>query len=405
MALISQKDRYKEYLKMLKEDFVSVSVLERLNPDGTVAKKISNKDFIQEGSLSVNFNNGTRRVADVTLENSYNQYAVNPNDIWFGSQWRLKQGLVLPDGTDYLIPQGVFYVNDPNFELKPSTKIINIPLIDKWAYLDGTLFGNLEDTYLAKKNDNIYSLIQAVLKIDRGNGIPIDSTVPLLSNYFVNKKYHLNDETEVSAINVPFDTYIDADSKTYADLLLSFNDFLTGIIGYDNTGALKIEPSEYDINDGTKPILWEFNLKEKEFLGGTYTFKMNEVYNVVQIIGDVLNGVQAKAEAVNTNLFSPTSVYSALGRRVNRTVDTTYYNDEQCRDLANWKLKRMSILYNSISFESSPMYHLQENQIVKVSKPDGKGVLEPYLINGFTLPIAQTGEMTINATSVNDIIL
>ena len=142
---------------------------------------------------------------------------------------------------------------------------------------------------------------------------------------------------------------------------------LTGIIGYDNTGRLRIEPSNYDIDDLNKPLQWEFNLTEKEFLGGTYTPKMSEVYNVVQVVGDVLNGYQAKGQAINDDPSSETSVFSSIGRKVKYIEDTTYYADEQCEALAKWYLKRMKALQSSTSFSCSPMYHLQENMLTQVT--------------------------------------
>ena len=394
--------RYQAYLDMLKEDFTPYAELELLYPDGTVQEKITN-DFIATGDLNVNFQNGARRTASVTIENSRNQRAISPDSLWFGQQIRLNMGLILPDNTPYMLRQGVFYMDDPNHEFTPTANTLQLPLIDKWAYLDGHLFGNLEGNYVANINENIYEHISAILAIDRGNGIAIDGVTPLLSSYFLGKTVTLPDGTSVPVTNVPYTMRVEPKGKTYADVLLEFNDMLTGIIGYDNTGRLRIEPSNYDLDDTDKPVQWEFHLTEKEYLGGTYTLKMSQVYNVVQVVGAILNGYQAKGQAVNQDVASETSVNSSLGRRVYRMEDSAYYADEQCQALAEWHLKRMKVLENSISFNSSPMYHLQENMLVNVTNPEKNYELEPFLIGGFTLPIG-IGTMTINATSVNKLI-
>jgi hypothetical protein len=51
------------------------------------------------------------------------------------------------------------------------------------------------------------------------------------------------------------------------------------------------------------------------------------------------------------------------------------------------------------------MYHLHENQLITLLRPELSTMPIPYLINGFTLPIGGMGEMSINATSVNEFTL
>ena len=400
-TIVGREARYQAYLDMLKEDYTPYAQLELLNPDGSIAERIVN-DFIADGSLNVRFQNGTRRTATVTLDNGLNKRFIGLNSLWFGQQVRLSMGLILPDGTPYLLPQGVFYINDPNHEFNPNKNTLEIPLIDKWSYLDGTLFGELEGNYVAQVNSDINENISAILQIDRGNGIPIDNVSPLISSYFNGKTVVLPSGETIAVTKVPYEMRIEQSANTYATVLLEFTNMLTGIIGYDNTGRLRIEPSNYDIDDANKPLQWEFKLTEKEFLGGTYTPKMSEVYNVVQVVGTVLNGYQAKGEAVNDDLASETSIYGSIGRKVKYIEDTSYYADEQCQALAEWYLKRLKALQSSISFRTSPIYHLQENMLVSVSNPDNNFAMESHLIDGFTIPIG-LGEMSITTTSINKI--
>lgn len=401
-TIVGREARYQAYLDMLKEDFTPVAQLELLYPNGTVAEKITD-DFIADGSLNVRFQNGTRRTATVTIDNGLNKRFVGLNSLWFGQQMRLSMGLMLPDGTPYLLPQGVFYLHDPDHEFEPNKNEFRIPLTDKWSYLDGTLFGNLEGNFVANINSNIYTQISNILLIDRGNGTPIDSTVPLLSSYFIGKTTTLPSGDVVPVINVPYETRIAPDGNSYATVLLEFNKMLTGIIGYDNTGRLRIEPSNYDLDDLNKPLQWEFKLTEKEFLGGTYTPKMSEVYNVVRVVGDTLNGYQAKGEAINADPASETSIYGSIGRKVKYMEDSAYYSDEQCQALAEWYLKRLQALQSSITFKSSPIYHLQENMLVSVAQPGNDFAMENHIVDSFTIPIG-TGQMSVNTTNINRIV-
>ena len=400
---MSSRKKYQQYLDMLKEDFTPIVKLEWLNPDGTVAFEVG-ESFLQEGSLNVNFQNGTRRTANITLENTYKQNAIDVNNIWFGQQIRLSMGLYLPDKTSYLIPQAVFYIKNPEESFKPSNKTISLSLIDKWSYLDGTLFGNLEGNYVAHVNENIYSHIAAILKIGRGNGLSVDNVLPLLSRYFVDKTTTttLPDGTIIPWINTPYELRIEL-GKTLADVLLEFNTMLTGIMGYNNVGQLTVEPSELDFDDASKPIQWSYKLTEKEFLGCTYDIPMSEVYNDVILIGANINGLQSMGRATNTNIKSDTCVQK-IGKKTISETDSKYFSDNQCQELANYKLKRMMVLKKSISFNSSPMYHFKENNLIEIHMPhfsDYKA--ERYLVNGFSIPIGQTGEMVVEATGINDI--
>ena len=144
-------NRYAQYLQALKsgKGFQKLSKLEFLQPDGSVAFSLGNtfkrgymtthdsRAFIQGGTLNVSLQNGERRKATVTLANLDDAFDYNINKIWFGQQVRLLMGLVLPDGTDFYLPQGVFYIKDPQAVCQPDSRPVTFPLVDKWNYLNG----------------------------------------------------------------------------------------------------------------------------------------------------------------------------------------------------------------------------------------------------------------------------
>ena len=122
--------RYLQYLSAVRGEFHKLARLDFLQPDGSLAFSIDNNPqnprsgaFIQEGELSVNLQNGMRRQASVTLSNLDGAYDYNVNKVWFGQQIRLMEGLVLPDGTDFYLPQGVFYVKDPEETFLPNQRL------------------------------------------------------------------------------------------------------------------------------------------------------------------------------------------------------------------------------------------------------------------------------------------
>lgn len=403
--------RFEQYLSALKTDFTKIAKLEFLNPNGTVAFVLDNNyknnrsgAFIQDGSLSVNLQNGTRRSASITLANTNGEYDFSVNNLWFGTTVRLQMGLQLPDGTEYLIPQGVFYIKDPEEVYFPNQRTIHLELVDKWAMLDGTLGGNLDGIYEVPLNSNIFEAIDGLLKDAQGNGYVFDNTPAIYTSYYNDMTQTLPDGTTASLVESPYTARFDSFGESYADVILELNNMVAGWIGYDATGALRLDPSQDDILDISKPILWTFNPSEKQFLGATYSIRNSDVKNEIIRVGQALDGgyAQVGAKAQNFDPSSDTNI-NIIGRKVDRQEQSNYYTNDICASLAEFELKRNTILKKSVTIRSTQMFHLVENNLVVIRRIDKKGKpFERHLINGFSIPIGQTGEMTINATSVSD---
>lgn len=405
--------RFEQYLNTIKTgNFVKLSRLEFLQPNGTIAFSLDNNEknarssaFIQDGSLSVNLQNGTRRTANVLLSNLGGTFDYNVNNIWFGTRVRLRMGALLPDGTPYLLPQGTFYIKDPEEVFMPSQRTITLNLVDKWAMLDASLGGALEGIYEVPVGTNIFAAIDGLLHDSQGNGIPYDDVPAIYTSYYNGKTQTLPDGSTASLIESPYTARFDSFGQSRADVILELNDMLAGWIGYDSTGALRLDPSQDDILDTTKPILWTFKPTEKQFLGATYTIKNSDVKNDVIRVGQALDDssyAQIGARAQNFDPASDTNI-NIIGSKIDRQEKAGYYTNDICASLAEFELKRNTILKKSVSIQTSQMFHLVENNLVSIQRLDKKGAPhERHLINGFTIPIGQTGEMTINATSVTD---
>ena len=403
--------RFEQYLSALKTDFTKIARLEFLNPNGTIAFVLDNNyknnrsgAFIQSGTLSVNLQNGTRRTASVTLSNTNGEYDFNVNNLWFGTMVRLQMGLLLPDGSEYLVPQGVFYIKDPEEQFMPNQRTITLTLVDKWSMLDGTLGGNLDGIYEVPVNSNIFEAIDGLLKDAQGNGYVFDNTPAIYTSYYNDMTQTLPDGTTASLVSSPYTARFDSFGESYADVILELNSMVAGWIGYDATGALRLDPSQDDILDISKPILWTFSPSEKQFLGATYSIKSSEVKNEIIRVGQALDDgyAQVGAKAQNFDPSSDTNI-NIIGRKVDRKEQSNYYTNDICASLAEFELKRNTILKKSVTIRSTQMFHLVENNLVVIRRIDKEGKpFERHLINGFTIPIGQTGEMTINATSVSD---
>lgn len=512
---------FQTYLAMLREDFTKIAKLEFLNSDGNVAFSLDNNAlnrrsgaFIQNGTISCNLNNGKRRQATVTLANLDHEYDYAVNHIWFGQQIRLSEGLILPDGTEYYIPQGVFEIENPQEALKPNLRTVTYQLSDKWVNLDGTLFGNLEDVYQVVAGTNIFDAMAALLQEDRygkqnlfsmgaavsgylnasgtisaadqenmtsgfipvvagetyiyiantttdssrwngwcfysnadestmvgsrttsgtkettilvpsgasyirigsrylqnggsavfrlaGTIYPIDPVDPLFTDYYNGRTQTLTDGSVVSLIEAPHD-FLSNSAGTLAEVMLGLNDMIAGDIGYNQVGRLVVNPSQDDILDTDKPILWEFRQNEKSFLGADYTVKNADVYNDIIVVGATSDtNYTPRGRVQNLDPASDTCV-SRIGLKTKRIEMSDYYSDQMCVDYAEWQLKRLSTLAKEVTITSTQMFHIVENELITVERSDKPGSpIERHVVQGFSRPIGQKGAMTINCISVND---
>ena len=400
---------YQEYLDALRKPFTKIARLRFLNPDGSVAfaldgnpLQIRNKAFIEDGQLTVNLQNGQRRSATITLANTNGEFEYQYGKLWFGQEIALDEGMILPDGTEFYIQQGVFLINDPTNDVRPEGNTMQLNLVDKWSNLDGSLRGKLEGTYEVAVGTNIFTPITALLAEDRGNGLPLDRVTPIYTNYYNSRTQNV-DGSSVSMVLSPYTMTIDAGS-TKADVILGLAAMVNAWVGYDPSGALRLDPSQDDIADIDKPIAWTFGMDETTLLGMSYTIKESEVYNDIIIVGAAMsNGSQPMARATNYDPTSDTNV-NIVGKITYREEQSGFGTETQCRDLAVWRVKRMTVLQKAVTISCSQLMHIRENELVEIKRTDKEGSpIERHLIQGFSRPLLGTAQMTINAVSVVDI--
>lgn len=419
-------EEYQAYLAGLEKPFKKIVRLEFLQPDDTVAfalggvgqnVPVSGRDtrtFLQSGSVSVSLANGSRRKASVMLGNRDGAFDYAVNKLWFGQRVRLLMGMRLPNGEDFYFPMGVFYIENPSVLFSPAEKTTTLNLTDKWAYLDGTLFGNLEAAYSVSSGTNIFSAIDSLIHMDRftqGSTSDVqrmvDPATAVYTTYFNGKTYLASRSdgsisANIAMTDAPY-TITENRGSTMGALILKLNEMLAGWIGYDGAGALRLEPSQDDIDDADKPVLFAFTPENSVLLSHSSVSQNTAVYNDVTIAGQGLTNAAVWARAINADPASDTNV-NLIGRRVFVEEKSDYWNTDQCAALARWTLKRKTVLQKSVTIECGQMFHLIENRLISVKRVDKPGSpVEKHLIQGFTIPIGETGSMSITATSVTDI--
>lgn len=403
-------ERQRSYLNALKRPFFKLCRLRFLYPNGATAFALDNnprnrrsKAFIQEGAVNANMQNGQRLTASVTIANANHEFDFDMNHVWFGQDIALDEGLLLPNGEEYWRQTGVFVIDNPTETINPNTRSVTYNLVDKWADLDGTLDGNLEGTYEVPVGTNIYMPIAALLTEDRGNGRPVDRLAPVFTEYFNSRTQGLPDGTTASMVLSPYTLTVDGDGGTIGEVVLGLGGMVNAWVGYDNTGRLRIEPSQDDILDAQKAVLYRFTEEEVTLLGLAYTVKKEDLFNDYIIVGEQMDDYyQPGGRAQNLDPRSDTNV-NIIGRKTKRESASGYATVQQCKDLAEWRLKRSGILQKAVNISCSQMFHIELNSLVEITRTDKDGSpTERHLIQGYSRPLAHNGNMTISAVSVND---
>jgi hypothetical protein len=155
--------RFSEYLKKVSGDFHVAIKVEWLNYDETVLYEFTNDICDINASVSVNYNQGARRSCTLLLNNDNNKFPINFNGLWIGQKFKLWMGIYFDDETPYLLPQGVFFVSNPDEAYNPSERTVTINGVDKWAWLDGTLNGVLTGTHKTPVGANLYDATKGLL--------------------------------------------------------------------------------------------------------------------------------------------------------------------------------------------------------------------------------------------------
>ena len=374
---------------------MSTAKVEFLNPDESTAFDISG-DCIQDGSsISVHYQNGTRRSATLVVDNWDNIYDINLNKVWFGQKIRISAGIILPNGNEYTLPQGTFYVSNPEEVFNPSQHTTTFSLVDKWSFLDGSLFGNFAGVYQLVPNNNLFTALSQLLLVDRGNGEPLDRVPPILDSSYIGKTYTVSGTT-YQYLNCPYTAKI---SGNYANVINEINTMLVSISGYDCRGRFVLENSNTDVTDAQNAVQWDYATNPELLISVSRTPQLTEMYNHVIVTGGVLNGHIAKGEATNTDLSSPTNIYY-VGKKTYVIEQSKYYADAQCLEMAKYELNKRKRLSTQVTVETMPIYHLQEHQIISLDLDSTTQSRQLYLVDGFELPLGQTENMSITASLV-----
>lgn len=388
----TEQDLYLEMVAAIKSKIVHpLFKLYLLNYDETIKEDVT-EYLLDGGNITINFQNGIRRNANITLDNSNRRWLPNPTTgyLWKDSKFRIDMGLKLKSGEVWR-QAGIFVPNDPSLTNEQNSKTVSLQLSDKFATIDGSLGGKLINTTTIPLNSNIKEAYSTLLTQERIGGFPYE-VKPL--------RFPIKYNKTTTAY-----TITKTDETTVGDIGIELAEMLSCDIYYDNFGYLSFEEGNYILDVTDKEVVWEFDDGDLECLGNSIDVNFSKVHNVVSVIGANINGDLVSYTAQNENPRSPSNIW-VLEPNILRIKDENIYSDDLARQRAEYELFKQGFLPLSFNFKCAFMPHLDVNKIVLVSNEFYGFKNEPFLINSVNIPISQSNsDISLTMANINEVVL
>lgn len=359
-----------------------------LNPDETIDYIISN-EYIQETSVSFteNYQNGQRKNISLSIINNNNQFKLSINDIWLNTKFRFDIGIEYLEKKILWFPKGIYILGNVEQTISNSEKILNLQLLDKFAIFEGKT-GTLETAYEVELGSNIEDAIKGILNFTMGNGYILDYKEPIFDPSFFNQKTQTTIRAEAG--------------DNLGTIIDSLATQLSAEYYYNNLGNLCFYPINETVDDSVKPIIWTYNSLGRDLHSLSLSYQMEEVTNCVKVVGDNIETDICSAIAVNENITSPLCV-QRIGKRMSSPYsDSNVWSDDLAQDLANYYLRKASIL--AINFSAPVSFNpiLTVNNLCEIENKELSLKREKLLITSISFS-SNSGEMNINFCNTSDL--
>jgi hypothetical protein len=357
-----------------------------LNPDETVDYEIPQEDIIlNSGNFSENYQNGQRKNVNISLINIDGKYTPSVNTIWVHHKFRFDIGIEYNDET-FWFPRGIYILGNPKASHADSDRTVTLTLIDKFGMFEGKA-GTLDSTYEIPGGTLVKDAIEGILTIDNGSGYPFDLKPIIYDNVF-------------DGVVVPYTLRKEAGSN-FGELLLDLASVLNAECFYNVLGNLCFISINETISDDMKTVLWDYTVREREYLTSDADFDFENAVNIIQVVGDNIDGELFSATAVNENPESPICV-QRIGRRVEYINDSNIDSDLKAQDRANYELRKVSILRTTLTVRVTFNPMLFVNNLITIEDDFYKLERDKFLIQSISYGIGDDNAMTLVVSNITN---
>lgn len=387
----TKQDIYAEMVSVIKSRMVHpVFKLYLLNYDESIKEDVTSY-LLNGGNVSISFQNGIRRNANIVLDNTDKKWNPNPTSgfLWKDSKFRIDMGIKLSNG-EVWYQCGIFVPNDPSLSNQENSKVVSLQLSDKFATLDGSLGGKIINTTTIPVGSNIKEAYSSLMAQDRMANVPYEIKPLRFPPKYIEEKTAY--------------TITKTDETTIGEIGIELAEMLSCDTFYDNYGYPVFEEGNYNLNITDRDVLWDFDERDMECLGSSIDVNLSKVHNVVTVIGANINGDLVSYTAQNENPKSPSNIWT-LEPNPLRIKDENIYSDDLAKQRAEYELFKQGLLPLSFNFKCTFMPHLDVNKIVYVSNDFYGFKNQPFLINSINIPISETeNDISLTMSNINEVV-
>lgn len=360
-----------------------------LNDDETVCYQIPNEDIISGGSYQENYQNGSRRTLSFSLYNDDGKYTPSINKFWVNTKVRLDIGLEVPDERITIwFNHGVFLMSAPNPSHSSDGSTVSINCADKFTIFENST-GIISTTTEIPPGSKIKDVIQDIQNIDLGNGSVLDP-IPM----FIDPTFEESVVQQTISLSA---------GQTYGEMLKQLSNMISAEIFYDSTGVLTIAPIVELMNDGDKPVLYDYEAGRGNLQNDDFSLDVDSFVNSVQVIGSNINGRTVTALAENTDPSSPLSI-DRIGRRsLSPITDTNITTDVLAQERADYELRQRLIAKSTLNSNVFFNPLLGVNNLVTYTDEFYGLRRDRFLIQSISFSLNYDGMMSLSVSNINNL--
>lgn len=329
---------------------------------------------VLSGSVKVDRAGAVRRRCDLTLIDASG--TLTPRSAQsllapYGNEVRLYRGAVLPDGTEAMVPLGVFGISAVAVDDGGGGVTIKIDGYDRARRVQRARF---TVPYVIGKGTNVATAIRDL----------IDSRVPGLTYNLMPTSRTVGSQAVFDRGGDPWDAASDLARNIGAELF------------FDADGVLVLRPEPDPKND---PVVWEY----VEGAGTTMLRAQRKatdagIYNHVVVSGEPTDAPPVFAEAMDDDPSSPTYVSGEFGDVPYFITSTFIASQAQAQDAAAARLRR--VLGSSEQMEVTALVNPahEAGDVVRVRR-GAAGLDALYVLDAFDVPLSAAGVQTMSGRS------
>lgn len=342
------------------------------------------------GEITVDRNSRTRRSGSITVGDpsffpKFDDNTFTP----YGVEIGIRHGIVYPDGTEELIPQGIFLINSISAD-EAEGLIPTIEFFDRAHRVFET------STHVTDGGPNMVGdQTFAGSRVHDALRAVIDYASPNWPN--ANQLWSLTIDSSLSNPTIPGGQFEgDTDRWKLAQDLAA----MMGAEVYFGTDGNAVCIPIPSITVQELPPDWEvFSGEDGVMVSAAQTVTREETYNSVVMLGSTPSGTERQARAIvyDLNPASKTYYYGPFGKKTLRLSDQRLTSDEACYTAANGVLKNSLGIAKKVEFSATSNPALDAGDIIKITYPDG--LEELHLLDSFNIPFAN-GVMSASTRSI-----